>query len=133
MSRQRKEVLTSIHLMRAEITDKSSVEAFIPLLQTQVVTVGDLDLRRAELGEEGWQVLAGALRGKPEVFDWTDFSRENLEEAGDSIKDIWDTTRNGILVKDMHHGSCKTQRFTDQKLSSPIFTCCLFVRPASVT
>ena len=28
---------------------------------------------------------------------------------------------------------CETQRLTDQKLSSSIFTCCLFVCPASVT
>ena len=27
---------------------------------------------------------------------------------------------------------CETQRFTDQKLSSPIFACRSFVRPASV-
>ena len=28
---------------------------------------------------------------------------------------------------------CETQGFTDQKLSSTIFACCLSVRPASVT
>ena len=104
MSRQENEIVTSIHLMHAEIKDKSSVEAFIPLLQTEVVSVRRLDLRRAEFAEEDWQALAGALRGKPKVCDWVDFSRENLEEAGDSMKDIWDATRNAFIIQSMHYG-----------------------------
>merc|ERR1712037_230734 len=40
---------------------------------------------------------------------------------------LWKIVRLGLLAQPV--SNCETQRFTDQKLSSPIFTCC----PASVT
>ena len=61
----------SICLFHVEITDKISIEAFTTLLQTQAVSVRELDLRRAELREEDWH-----LRGKPGLIGWVDISRE---------------------------------------------------------
>ena len=108
MSRQKSEA--SIRLLHVGINDKSSAEAFITFLQTQVFSVENLDLRRAELEEESWQALAGALRGKPEMLEsWVYISRQNIAAAGKSIiKDIWDATSRGIVVYSMYYGSCQS-------------------------
>ena len=111
ISRQKKEILTSIHLAYVEIKDKSSLEDFITLVKTQVFSVGDLDVRRAEFGGEDWQALAAELRGKTGMFDQVFISRLVLKEAGDikDIKDIWDATSYGFLVNNSDNSYAHTQ------------------------
>ena len=112
ISRQKKEILTSIRLAYVEIKDKSSLEDFITLVKTQVFSVGDLDVRRAELGGgEDWQALAAVLRGKTGMFDQVYISRLVLKEAGDikDFKDIWDATSYGFLVNNSDNSYAHTQ------------------------
>ena len=100
MSRQENEIVTSIYLVRVEIEDKKSLEAFITLMQAQEVSVHTLwlDARKAEFGEEEWLALAGALRGKPELFDLIWISRQDLTGVRESIRDIWDVTKYAFEV-----------------------------------
>ena len=103
MSRQKKETVTSIWTCLVQVNDNSSVEAFINLLQGQRVSVRRLNLRNAEFGEEGWQALAGALRGKPKdklALDQVVISRQQdlTDVRRESIKDIWEATRYGFEV-----------------------------------
>ena len=57
-----------------------------------------LNLCRAELGEEDWQALAGAIRAKG--VDVVVISRKFLKDVRESIKDIWDATKYGFHVTD---------------------------------
>ena len=53
------------------------------------------------MGEEDWQALAGALRAKGKlVVDVVVISRKFLTDVGESIKDIWDATRDSFVVAD---------------------------------
>ena len=99
MSRQKRETVTSIEWNCLFVYDKRSVEAFITLLQAKTVAMEVLDVSEAELGEEDWQALAGALRGKHEIrFNQVYISRQDLTNGMDSIKDIWDATTHGFDV-----------------------------------
>ena len=110
MTRQKKGTVSSIYLLSVVVEDKSSFEAFVTLLQAEVVTVNVLDVRRAELGAEGWKTLARALRGKSKVAENVSISRQDLgasfvpsfsEETLRprwSIKDIWDATGAGFEI-----------------------------------
>ena len=93
MSRQ-KEIVTSIHLPSVVILDKSMFEAFITLLQAQgqTVSVRELDICYAELGEEDWQALAEALKDKTKKIGWVHIGEQDLTDVmRDIIKDIWDS------------------------------------------
>ena len=56
-----------------------------------------LDARKAEFGEEEWVALAGALRGKPELFNLVWISRQDLTDVRERIRDIWDVTKSQSL------------------------------------
>ena len=102
MSRQ-KETVTYLSPGLVIIEDKSNVEAFVTLMQAEMVSVSTLNLRRAELGEMDWQALAGALRAKGNVqlgVDRVAISRKFLTDVGESIKDIWDATNYGFFVSE---------------------------------
>ena len=110
MTRQRKETVSSIYLLSVVVEDKSSLEAFLTLMQAEVVTVNVLDVRRAEMGTEGWRALARALRGKTKVVGNVSISRQDLGASFVphfsertlrpvcSIKDIWDATGAGFEI-----------------------------------
>ena len=96
----------SICLFHVEITDKISIEAFTTLLQTQAVSVRELDLRRAELREEDWQGLVGALRGKSGMIGWVGISRENLRRAAVGYLGSHKAEYCGLQHAYMHFGFC---------------------------
>ena len=91
----------SICLFHVEITDKISIEAFTTLLQTQAVSVRELDLRRAELREEDWH-----LRGKPGLIGWVGISRENLRRAAVGCLGCHKVEYCGLQHAYMHFGFC---------------------------
>jgi len=98
MSRQ-KEKVSSIWTLGVHIKDKSSLEAFITLLQAESVRVDILEVCTGELGKEDWQTLAGALMGKPEVKVrrvW--LSRQDLRDVRESIQEIWYAAEDGIRI-----------------------------------
>ena len=106
------------HSLQKDLKDESCVDAFIALLEAQTVSVQFLSVRKAELGEEDWQALAGALKakGKPAVkVDRVVLSREDLTDARRSIfKAIWNATAYGFTVCDNTDGSysqfvCKSE------------------------
>ena len=98
ISRQ-KERVTYIHVFcgRFCIEDKSTVQAFITFLKAEAVYVDNLEVGEA-IGEEDWQTLARALLGKTNVLGSVEISLKALAEVRDSIKDIWDATREGFTV-----------------------------------
>ena len=98
ISRQ-KETVTYINVRNGKfcIEDKSSVQAFITLLKAETVYIAILEVGEA-MGEEEWQTLATALQGETNVLGSVDISRQALAEARDSIKDIWDATREDFSV-----------------------------------
>ena len=49
--------------------------------------------------QEDWQTLAGALQGKTNVFRSVNISLQALANVRDSIKNIWDATREGFSVR----------------------------------
>ena len=110
MTRQKRGTVSSIYLLSVVVEDKSSLEAFVTLLQAEVVTVNVLDVRRAELGAEGWQALARAVRGKTKVAENVSISRQDLGasfvpsfsertlKGVCSIKVIWDATGAGFEI-----------------------------------
>ena len=102
MSRQ-KETVTYLSPGLVIIEDKSNVEAFVTLMQAEMVSVSTLNLRRAELGEMDWQALAGALRAKGKAqlgVDGVAILRKFLTDGRESIKDIWDATNYGFFVSE---------------------------------
>ena len=98
LSRQ-KETVTSLNAQEIHMQDRSSVEAFIALLQAQSVSVGNMNVYEA-IGEEGWQELARALKSKPDIgLKFAYIPRKAFAEARkDDMKDIWDATENGFWV-----------------------------------
>ena len=118
MSRQKETVTSICTTGQVAIKNESCVDSFIALLEAQTVSVEFLSVRKAELGEEDWQALAGALKakGKPAVkVDRVVLSREDLTDARRSIfKAIWNATAYGFTVCDNTDGSysqfvCKSE------------------------
>ena len=99
MSRM-KESVTEIIVDEIAICSIGSALAFKTLLQAQSLSVTTLYVGGA-MGEEGWRVLAGALRDNPNRVElsWVDNIRPGLAEARlEDIKDIWEATEGGFRV-----------------------------------
>ena len=101
MSRM-KESVTSISAKHIFIGNKNSGQAVATLLQAQSFSVKYLHQESDEgaVGEV-WQVLARALKGKPDEakLHWVAAPREGWAEGSmEDIKDIWDAADSGFMV-----------------------------------
>ena len=108
MSRM-KESVTSISADWIWIDSKNTAMAFAritTLLQAQAQSLSASDSALTlyvpkAMGEEGWQVLAGALRDKPDTvkLTWAMVPRQRLAEAREEdIKGVWDALDVGFIV-----------------------------------
>ena len=92
---------------RIEIESKNSVQAFVTLLQAQLFSLRiDLWVSGA-IEEEGWQMLARALRDKPESvkLGWVRSSRQGWAEARmEDVKDIWDAIDVSYTLSNAYRG-----------------------------
>ena len=84
-----------------EINSKRDVLSFKTLLQAEEVTMVNLRIE-GEIGEEGWKMVATAMKTRPGVVSYTVWtSKEVLDEGRkEDIKDIWEAVRLSFSISE---------------------------------
>ena len=84
-----------------EINSKRDVLAFRTLLQAEEVTMVNLKIE-GEIGEEGWKMVATAMKTRPGVVSCTVWTSKEVLEDGrkEDIKDIWEAVRRSFFISE---------------------------------
>ena len=103
-----------------EITSKRDVLAFRTLLQAEEVTMVNLKIE-GEIREEGWKMVATAMKTRPGVVSrtvWT--SKEVLEDGRkEDIKDIWEAVRRSFFISESRFNMGEDDFFWSLRVEKP--------------
>ena len=103
-----------------EITSEGDVLAFRTLLQAEQVTMMNLKIV-GEIGEEGWKMVATAMKTRPGVVSCTVWTSKEVLEDGrkEDIKDIWDAVRRSFLISESRFNMGEDDFFWSVRVEKP--------------
>ena len=103
-----------------EITSKRDVLAFRTLLQAEEVTMVNLKIE-GEIGEEGWKMVATAMKTRPGVVSCTVWTSKEVLEDGrkEDIKDIWEAVRRSFFISESRFNMGEDDFFWSFRVEKP--------------
>ena len=103
-----------------EITSKRDVLAFRTLLQAEEVTMVNLKIE-GEIGEEGWKMVATAMKTRPGVVSCTVWTSKEVLEDGrkEDIKDIWEAVRRSFFISESRFNMGEDDFFWSVRVEKP--------------
>ena len=103
-----------------EINSKRDVLAFRTLLQAEEVTMVNLKIE-GEIGEEGWKMVATAMKTRPGVVSCTVWTSKEVLEDGrkEDIKDIWEAVRRSFFISESRFNMGEDDFFWSVRVEKP--------------
>ena len=103
-----------------EINSKRDVLAFKTLLQAEEVTMVNLKIE-GEIGEEGWKMVATAMKTRPGVVSCTVWTSKEVLEDGrkEDIKDIWEAVRRSFFISESRFNMGEDDFFWSVRVEKP--------------
>ena len=118
----RQQSLVNIVMVRRslEITSEGDVLAFRTLLQAEQVTMMNLKIV-GEIGEEGWKMVATAMKTRPGVVSCTVWTSKEVLEDGrkEDIKDIWEAVRRSFFISESRFNMGEDDFFWSVRVEKP--------------
>ena len=103
-----------------EINSKRDVLSFKTLLQAEEVTMVNLRIE-GEIGEEGWKMVATAMKTRPGVVSCTVWTSKEVLEDGrkEDIKDIWEAVRRSFFISESRFNMGEDDFFWSVRVEKP--------------
>ena len=103
-----------------EINSKRDVLSFKTLLQAEEVTMVNLRIE-GEIGEEGWKMVATAMKTRPGVVSCTVWTSKEVLEDGrkEDIKDIWEAVRRSFFISESRFNMGEDDFFWSLRVEKP--------------